>query len=315
MIVLLDTFWLRTRASNFGTRLDETIRRQAAQPSALECSLRRKCLMSIRHVEHREERTLPTDSCYAAPHTNTGVATGRACASSSASRRVRKTGQVRVLGLISARSASVRTKWRSGSARSSGSCRKKAKSAWAQRWSAGRVAHGQQAELVTAMHTGEDAAAVLEVVQAGQVAAPHQVGEELAIGEVGGDAGRDDDARAAARRQQAAIQLGEDRVGVHVAHAAQRVAPRRARRKWLSHSARRNAARYSAHTAGALACKAAIALRRASAVAAAATCELAGSLRPPKNSFSSSLMRSQGGLPRRTVNPDEWTKDRGQWVS
>jgi hypothetical protein len=85
---------------------------------------------------------------------------------SSASRRERKMGQVRVLGLSRAISAALRLKRRSGSRRSLTWRAKKTNSAPVQ--PGGRDRQGQQAEFVAAVNAGEDGVPVLKVVQADQ---------------------------------------------------------------------------------------------------------------------------------------------------
>ena len=73
------------------------------------------------------------------------------------------------------------------------------------------------------MDAREDSLAVLEVVERYQRAAPDQVGEEVLAGEVGGDAARYDHPGPAGGGDRVAHQLGENRVGVHVTAASQRV--------------------------------------------------------------------------------------------
>src|SRR5579885_3287767 len=147
----------------------------------------------------------------------------------------------------------------------------------------GFAAQRQQAELHAAVHCGEQAVAVFEVEQGGELAALVEVGEEVLAGGVGGDACGHDEAGAALGGEQAADGLGEDGVGVDVARASKRVA-------------------------------AAVAEELAGGFGGVA---MRGS-RAAKISCSWSLMRSQGGLLNTTSKPGESAtktsgNSSGQW--
>ena len=87
------------------------------------------------------------------------------------------------------------------------------------------AAGSDQAELVAAVHPGEENTLVLEVEQANQRLRPHNVLKEELGRIVGRDAGRQHAADTASVVHHVPHPLGEDRVGVDVASCTQGIAP------------------------------------------------------------------------------------------
>ena len=141
----------------------------------------------------------------------------------SASRRVRKTGAVPVLGLTRAKSAGARVKPRSGSSIVRVSGRKKAHLVWSKRRSSPPNTRAQnlKRESTSGKNGGKVCSepAVLEVEQAGDASAGGDGLEEVGGGLVGVDAGGREQSDEAIRLDQAHRPLDEQRVEVDVATA------------------------------------------------------------------------------------------------
>ncbi len=141
----------------------------------------------------------------------------------SASRRVRKTGAVPVLGLTRAKSAGARVKPRSGSSIVRVSWRKKAHLVCSKRRSSPPNTRAQNLK-TRDVHVREEGGicsepAVLEVEQAGDASAGGDGLEEVGGGLVGVDAGGREQSDEAIRLDQGHRPLDEQRVEVDVTAA------------------------------------------------------------------------------------------------
>ena len=145
----------------------------------------------------------------------------------SASRRVRKTGAVPVLGLTRAKSSGVRVKARSGSVMASVSDRKKPQRVSGK--GALGAADDEGTELEAGVDVGEEGrqvgtqTAVLEVVDAGDAAGGGDGLEEAGGGAVGVDAGGGEEADEAVGLDEPEGAFDEEGVEVDVATAEQGV--------------------------------------------------------------------------------------------
>ncbi|OQB32558.1 MAG: hypothetical protein BWY09_02842 [Candidatus Hydrogenedentes bacterium ADurb.Bin179] len=78
-----------------------------------------------------------------------------------------------------------------------------------------RCAEGEEAEFITAVYSGKKGVPVFKIVEACEGGGVHEVLEEELSGVVGGDAGGQDTADAAAGAGEFPVEFGEDGVYIY----------------------------------------------------------------------------------------------------